>query len=62
MRSEDDLPERQTAEDKLRLERLKDAVRIGEDALQRGDFEQIEPDDLARYLSTLGETGSHSGA
>jgi antitoxin ParD1/3/4 len=57
------LLEQRQAEDELRLERLKEAVQIGEVALQRGEFEDIEPGDLASYLGTLGETRRHrSGA
>jgi antitoxin ParD1/3/4 len=43
------LLEQRQAEDELRLERLKEAVQIGEVALQRGEFEDIEPGDLASY-------------
>jgi antitoxin ParD1/3/4 len=39
------LLEQRQAEDALKLERLREAVRVGEAALQRGEFEDIGPDD-----------------
>jgi antitoxin ParD1/3/4 len=40
------LLDQRQAEDALKLERLKEAVRVGEAALRRGEFEDVGPDDL----------------
>ena len=50
------LLELRQAEDALRLERLRDAVRAGEEALERGEFEDVGLDDLGSYLAGLGTT------
>ncbi|MFL5053645.1 MAG: type II toxin-antitoxin system ParD family antitoxin [Microvirga sp.] len=54
------LLEQRQAEDALKLERLKEAVRVAEAALQRGEFEDVGPDDLDSYLAALGATRRHS--
>jgi antitoxin ParD1/3/4 len=53
------LLEQRQAEDALKLERLREAVRVGEAALQRGEFEDIGPDDLGSYLAALKTTRRH---
>jgi antitoxin ParD1/3/4 len=50
------LLEQRQAEDTLKLDRLREAVRVGEEALERGDFDDVELDDLASYLASLGTT------
>jgi antitoxin ParD1/3/4 len=50
------LLEQRQAEDALRLERLQEAVGVGEEALERGEFEEIGLDDLGSYLAGLGTT------
>ncbi|HEX8666637.1 MAG TPA: hypothetical protein VF744_21710 [Beijerinckiaceae bacterium] len=52
--------QRLLAEDVLKLERLRKAVRVGEEALERGEFEDIESDDLGPYLAGLGTTARGS--
>lgn len=54
------LLEQRDLENALKLERLRDAVRVGEHALQDGDFEDVEPGDLGSYLAGLGATARHS--
>ena len=48
------LLEQRQLEDALKLERLREAVRIGEEAVQRGDVEDVGLDDLASYFAGLG--------
>jgi antitoxin ParD1/3/4 len=43
-------------EDELRLQRLRDAIAVGEAALEQGDYEDVEDDDLGEYLAGLGES------
>jgi antitoxin ParD1/3/4 len=43
-------------EDKLRLQRLRNAVEIGDAALERGDYRDVEARDLGEYLAGLGKT------
>ena len=50
------LLEQRQAEDALRLERLREAVRVGEEALEHGDFKEVALDDLGSYLAGLGAT------
>jgi antitoxin ParD1/3/4 len=48
------LLEQRQLEDALKLERLREAVRIGEEAVQRGEVEDVGLDDLASYFAGLG--------
>ena len=50
------LLEQRQAEDALRLQRLRKAVRAGEEAFERGEFEDVELKDLGSYLAGLGAT------
>jgi antitoxin ParD1/3/4 len=43
------------AEDALKLERLRQAVRAGADALDRGDYTEVADEDLDAYLDNLVE-------
>jgi antitoxin ParD1/3/4 len=43
-------------EDELRLRRLRDAVEVGDAALERGDYRGVEAGDLSEYLAGLGKT------
>jgi antitoxin ParD1/3/4 len=43
-------------EGELRLQRLRDAIAVGEAAMERGDYEDVEDDDLGEYLAGLGES------
>ena len=43
-------------EDELRLQRLRDAIAVGEAALEQGDYEDVEDDGLGEYLAGLGES------
>lgn len=53
------LLEQRQAEDTLRLERLREAVRVGEEAFERGDLVEVELDDLGAFLANLGKTARH---
>ena len=44
------------AEDALRLDLLRDAVRVGEDTVAGGDFDDVAPEALGNYLAALGST------
>ncbi|HME22536.1 MAG TPA: type II toxin-antitoxin system ParD family antitoxin [Acetobacteraceae bacterium] len=44
-------------EDMLKLRRLRKAIQEGEDALARGDYRDIDVDELPGFLASLGETG-----
>ena len=48
--------EQRQAEDELKLRRLQEAVRLGEEALQRGEYEDVELDGLGSYLAALTTT------
>ena len=41
-------------EQTLKLERLREAVRIGDEAVERGDYRDLEVDELGAYLAGLG--------
>jgi antitoxin ParD1/3/4 len=43
------------AEDALKLERLRQAVKIGADALDRGEYDEVADEDLDAYLDGLVE-------
>ena len=49
-------------EDELRLRRLEQALRIGEDAFLRGDYDVVEFDDIESYVESLGATGKTARA
>lgn len=40
-------------EDSLRLKALREQIKVGTDALERGDFVEIEDEDLEGYLERL---------
>jgi len=44
-------------EDMLKLRRLRKAIQEGEDALTRGDYTDIDLEDLPEFLAGLGATG-----
>jgi len=44
-------------EDLLKLRHLRKAIQEGEDALARGDYRDIDVDDLPEFLAGLGKTG-----
>jgi antitoxin ParD1/3/4 len=50
------LLEQKQREDQLRLERLRQAIQEGEDALARGDYVDVSVEDLGDFLAGLGET------
>jgi antitoxin ParD1/3/4 len=56
------LLEQRQAEDALRLERLREAVRVGEEAFRRGESEEVGLDDLGSYLAGLGATARRRSA
>jgi len=41
-------------EDALKLKALRAAIKAGADALQRGEFDEVDDDDLESYLENLG--------
>ena len=43
-------------EDELRLQRLRNAIAVGEADLEQGDYEDVEDDGLGEYLAGLGES------
>ena len=43
-------------EDTLRLKRLREAVDVGNSAIERGDYRDVDVEDLNDYLAGLGET------
>jgi antitoxin ParD1/3/4 len=45
-------------EDMLKLRRLRQAIREGEQDIARGDYDEVELDDLPSYLASLGTTGT----
>ncbi len=51
------LLEQRDQEDALKLERLREAIRAGEDALARGEYRDVDLDDLGGYLAGLTERG-----
>ena len=44
-------------EDMLKLRRLRKAIREGEDALARGEYRDLDVDELPEFLAGLGVTG-----
>jgi antitoxin ParD1/3/4 len=50
------LLEQKQREDQIRLERLRQAIQEGEDALARGDYVDVSVEDLGEFLAGLGET------
>ncbi|MGO9264196.1 MAG: type II toxin-antitoxin system ParD family antitoxin [Candidatus Binataceae bacterium] len=52
--------QRQRREDALRLKVLRMQIKAGVDALERGDFIEIEAGDLDSYLEGLTATGRNS--
>lgn len=47
------LLEQSEQEYQLKLERLREAVRIGQEAYERGEYEEVDVADLPRYLARL---------
>ena len=43
-------------EDMLKLRRLRKAIKEGEDALTRGDYVDVDPEELPEFLASLGTT------
>lgn len=43
------------AEDALKLERLRLAIQVGVDALERGEYSEVSDEDLDAYLDSLAE-------
>ena len=43
------------AEDRLNLERLRLAIKVGVDALERGEYTEVADEDLDAYLDSLAE-------
>lgn len=50
------LLEQRQREDKLKLAQLRKVVRVGEDALDRGEYRDLEPSELGDFLAGLGST------
>ncbi|OHB32800.1 type II toxin-antitoxin system ParD family antitoxin [Phenylobacterium sp.] len=50
------LLERQQQEDEQKLEALRAAVRVGEDAYARGEFVELAADEIGPYIAGLGRT------
>jgi antitoxin ParD1/3/4 len=49
------LLEQKQQEDRMRIERLREAIQEGEEALARGDYDLVELDELGEYLARLDE-------
>lgn len=47
--------QRRRAEDALKLERLRLAIKIGVDALDRGEYTEVSDEELDDYLDSLAE-------
>jgi antitoxin ParD1/3/4 len=45
-------------EDMLKLRRLRQAIREGEQDIARGNYDEVELQDLPAYLASLGTTGT----
>ena len=45
--------------DQLKLKRLRAAVRAGDDAIARGAYQDLGPQELADYVAGLGASGRH---
>lgn len=50
------LLEQKQHEDRMRIQRLREAIQQGEEALARGDYVDVSVDDLGEFLAGLGET------
>jgi antitoxin ParD1/3/4 len=50
------LLELQQKEQQARLERLREAIRLGEESLVRGDYVDVDIDDLGEFLEALDRT------
>jgi antitoxin ParD1/3/4 len=50
------LLEQREHEDALKLSCLREAVRIGEEAVARGEYRDVNPEGLKEYLAGLGQT------
>ncbi|HJS40144.1 MAG TPA: type II toxin-antitoxin system ParD family antitoxin [Sphingomicrobium sp.] len=50
------LLEQRQQEDKLKLTQLRKAVRVGEEALGRGEYRDVDSPEVAGYLAGLGAT------
>ena len=46
--------------DQLRLKRLRAAIRAGDDAVARGAYRDLDPDELADYVVGLRGSGRHA--
>jgi antitoxin ParD1/3/4 len=51
------LLEQRQREDELRLDRLREAVQAGEDAFERGDYVELEVDEVGEFLAALSAAG-----
>jgi antitoxin ParD1/3/4 len=51
------LLEQRDQEDALKLKHLRQAIRQGEDALARGEYRDLDVDELPEFLAGLGDTG-----
>lgn len=48
-------------EDAARLDRLREAARVGFEALDRGDYAELDDDALRRLIGELGQQASGAG-
>lgn len=50
------LLEQKQHEDRMRIQRLREAIQQGEEALARGDYVDVSVDELGEFLAGVGET------
>jgi antitoxin ParD1/3/4 len=51
------LLEQRQREDELRLDRLREQVQAGEEAFERGDYVELEIDEVGDFLAALSASG-----
>ncbi len=49
------LLEQRTQEEALKLEKLREAVKAGFDAVDQGHYEDVAPEDIGRMIAAIGE-------
>ncbi len=53
------LHESRQREEQLKLQRLREAVDAGFAAIERGEYRDVEADDIERYVGEIGERIAH---
>ena len=55
------LLEQRQREDELRIDRLREAVQAGEEAFERGEYVELEVDEVGDFLAALSAAGKTRG-